>query len=97
MFHYTARQPRPARHEAARLKESMRRANVLLAACHGDAFHELLLEDQVQDEHGNHSQQAARHQYRVVGGELAFQGGQPEDRVIMVMSVLTTRGHIRSA
>ncbi len=49
---------------------------LLLAAGGGNALDELALEDQVEDHHGQHGQQAAGHQHREVGGELAAQGGK---------------------
>ena len=48
----------------------------LLSAGGGDALNELLLEDEVEDHHGQHGQQGAGHQHREVGGELAPQGGK---------------------
>ena len=51
-----------------------RKGRGLFAAGHGNALDELLLEEQVEDDHGDHGQQAACHQNGEVGGELAVQG-----------------------
>ena len=48
----------------------------LFAAGHGDALDELLLEQQVEDHHGNHGQKASGHQNREIGGVLTVQSGQ---------------------
>ena len=48
--------------------------NCLFTAGHGNALNKLLLEDQVQDHHGDHGQQAACHQHREVGSVLTVQG-----------------------
>ena len=50
--------------------------NCLFTAGHGNALNKLLLEDQVQNHHGDHGQQAACHQHREVGGVLTVQGGK---------------------
>ena len=48
----------------------------LFAAGKGNALDKLALENEVQNQHGDHSEQAARHEHGVVGHKLALQGGQ---------------------
>ena len=83
---------------ATRLSAMMKeKCELLIYRRSWQCLNKLLLEDQVQDHHGDHGQQAACHQHREVGGVLTVQVERPADRVIMFRSVLQISGHIRSA